>query len=129
MLVRLKIASISDNLGIEFCADECGIFPRGSWPYISGNDKRFDLYFYTSGKYVERESSAISSGAVGYYSYRYGVDGSSTEEYSVTKPAKLDEDDHESTPDYELQPKPMPMPTPDPLDTPAPPPTPNPYGK
>lgn len=112
---ELKIASTDGNLGIEFCAVECEIRGYGSRPYIDSFSKLFRLCFYTSGEYVESKHDG-TSGVAGYYSYEYGVDGNSTEEHSVTKPAL----DDERRPD----PMPKPTPMPEPLDTPTPPPTP-----
>lgn len=81
---ELKIASDSGNLGIEFCADKCGIRAYGAWPTIDNyNDNQFTLCFYTSGEYV-RHDYGNSSNTFGCYTYECNVDGTEYEETYVT---------------------------------------------
>ncbi len=117
---ELKIASDSGNLGIEFCADKCGIRAYGAWPTIDDyNDNQFTLCFYTSGEYVEHDYGDLNS-TFGCYTYECNVDGTEHEETYVTElrprptlvispdpdPDRHNTNEESSAPNYDPEPYP-----------------------
>lgn len=84
---ELDILSAGGNLGIEFCADECQSTGE-SYPSIQNGDV-FNVNFYTSGKYVEREHGDNHT-PCGTYNYEYGTVGDVSEQDMVCAEEPVD---------------------------------------
>lgn len=111
----LGLASVSGDLSIEFCADECRfayggeptIENYGYVPELATSKMRFALSFYTSGEYVESKSSSGIYGTFGEYSYECSVDNRTAEVYDVEPtcdpipmPPANDHVEHSAQPDH-----------------------------
>lgn len=107
---ELHIASDYDNLGIEFCADQCRKYGYGHRPQI--DDKEFTVCFYTSGEYVEQVTDGTYS-VEGHYGFNYGTDGNALLNYVVTRRPvvkPVPEPSATPMPDGGIRPTPMPQP-------------------
>lgn len=107
---ELHIASGYDNLGIEFCADQCCKYSYGYRPQI--DDKEFTVCFYTSGEYVEQVTDGTYS-VEGHYGFTYGTDGNALLNDAVTRQPVVKPVPKSSAtpmPDGGIRPTPMPQP-------------------
>ena len=107
---ELHIASDYDNLGIEFCADQCRKYGYGHRPQI--DDKEFTVCFYTSGEYVEQVTDGTYS-VEGHYGFTYGTDGNALLNDVVTRRPvvkPVPEPSATPMPDGGIRPTPMPQP-------------------